>query len=218
MGYCAHRGWDGQALELPGRDGAGGPGAVTWADWVAALDAVIAGTAAPPILVGHDVGALLAFACAGRGVRAVIAVAPASCGEPPPAAGGLGTRLAAWRGRALQPPSGELLARYGAVPAGGFVPDSARVARVVSAAGWMPPVPQVPGLVIAAADDRWVPPAAAERLAAGLGVAFHRLPGTHALPWEPGWERLVAVAHRWLVQTIGEPLLLPPEDAAPEPC
>jgi len=38
------------------------------------------------------------------------------------------------------------------------------------------------------------------------------LPGTHALPWEPGWERLVSVVHRWLVQTLAEALLLPPAD------
>jgi hypothetical protein len=41
-----------------------------------------------------------------------------------------------------------------------------------------------------------------------MGTEFHVAPGAgHALPWEPGWERLVHTIHRWLVQTLGEPLL-----------
>ena len=69
----AHRGWrcwllDGRALQ-----GAGGAGLEAWR--AAAADA-IRSLESPPILVGHDAGALVALALAAEGLpRAVIAVA-----------------------------------------------------------------------------------------------------------------------------------------------
>lgn len=218
MGYSAHRGWDCEAVQLPGRGDASRPGEVEWADWLTTLESAMARLTAPPILIGHDVGALLALAGAARGARAVVAVAPVVprvCGGPPvPAAIGLRARLAAWRGRALAPPAALLAAHYGATPPGGFTADSARVARSVAALTCEPPSPPVPGLVIAASGDQWVPIEAATRLAARLRLPLEVLPGSHALPWDSGWHQLVAVTHRWLVRTLGEPLLIPPHDEA----
>jgi pimeloyl-ACP methyl ester carboxylesterase len=52
--------------------------------------------------------------------------------------------------------------------------------------------------------------------AQSLGAEFRVAPAAgHALPWESGWEGRVHAVHRWLVQTLGEPLLatLDDEDA-----
>ena len=101
----------------------------------------------------------------------------------------------------------------GAVP-GGSGPDSATIARELVAAEFpFPATRAVPALLLAGGRDRFSPAGAVERLAARCGGTFRCAEDAgHAMPWEPGWERRVADVHRWLVQALGESLLLPREE------
>src|SRR5215831_4692050 len=94
-GYLAHRGWRCIALE---RRADAGLDLGAHAD---DLGAAIAALDAPPVVVGHDLGALLALRCA-EGGRAVVALAPLVA--PPHALQRAGTWLTRWRGTALSPP------------------------------------------------------------------------------------------------------------------
>ena len=52
--------------------------------------------------------------------------------------------------------------------------------------------------------------------AQSLGAELRVAPGAgHALPWEPGWEGRAHTVHRWLMQTLGEPLLATVDEEDP---
>ncbi len=223
MGYLAHHGWDCQAVNLRGRAGSGEPcalGEVRFADFVADLHEVIAACEAPPILLGHDLGGLVALQCAARarGVVALAPLVPGSVAVPAlPSLRGVRARLALWRRLPLPPPSRRRAFDYfGTRPPQTLSADSAIVlhelARVeVRLANGV----AVPQLIVAGTDDAVSALAAVERLARQVGAQIQRVPGAgHALPWEPGWEKRVSAIHRWLVQSLGEPLLVAREDEA----
>ena len=89
--------------------------------------------------------------------------------------------------------------------------DSSAVARELeSGAITVPTCGRMPTLVLAGATDQLAPPSDVERLAVQVGARFRCVNGaSHAMPWEPGWEQRVAEIHRWLIQTLGDELLLP---------
>ncbi len=220
MGYLAHHGWNCQAVNLRGRAGSGEPctlGQVRFADFVADVREVIAACEAPPILLGHDLGGLIALQCAAA-TRAVVALAPlvprSFDVHAPGLARGIWARLALWRGLPLPPSGRHMLDYFGAHPPAATTPDSAVVARELAdtdlrLAGGA----TVPLLILAGGADPICKPAALERLARHLGAHLQHVPGAgHALPWEAGWEKRVSGIHRWLIQSLGEPLLAMRED------
>jgi pimeloyl-ACP methyl ester carboxylesterase len=216
MGYCAHRGWSCHALRLRAH-GATGPesaGHVRFADHLEDLRRVIAACDTPPVLVGHDLGGLLALHRNGDLVRAVVALAPlvprTLARNANPALASLSARLAMWRSGALRPPRGRLGARYfGRSVPGGTIPDSGRLARELTGQEVLPRIGTArPTLILGGTRDGVSPPDAVRSLAQHLGATCRLVDGaTHAMPWESGWEQRVSEVHRWLVHALGEELL-----------
>jgi pimeloyl-ACP methyl ester carboxylesterase len=221
MGFFAHRGWTSIALNLRGRAGSETPltlGAVRLADYLNDVHQVVAACEAPPVLIGHDLGGLLALASASE-ARAVVALTPLL---PRNLTTTANRALSQWRTRLamawscpLPPPRGRIGAAYfGSDPPGGTTSDSGHVAHeLVRGEISVPTAGDTPTLILAGAADPFVQPSDVERLANQIGAHFRCVEGaTHAMPWEPGWEQRVAEIHRWLIQTLGEGLLLPREE------
>ena len=218
MGYLAHRGWTCHAINLRGRgtaDARTQVGQLGFADYLHDVQQVVLACDAPPVVVGHDLGGLLALACDPRTLRAAVALAPlvphAFGGTANPVLSSWRTRMAACRLRPLPPPRGARGAQYFArgVP-GGAVPDSARAARELCDSTFtLPSSGERPTVLVTGDCDPFCPPRDVERLAQRVGAQCHTaVRAGHAMPWEAGWEHRVAETHRWLIQTLGEPLLL----------
>jgi pimeloyl-ACP methyl ester carboxylesterase len=222
MGYLAHRGWTCHALSLRGRGDARSERTIAhlcFADYQHDVRQVIDACEAPPVVVGHDLGGLLALSCAPSTPRAIIALAPlvprSVAAVPSPAGYHLWSRLAAVRARALHPPRGKLGAAYfGSGAPGGTLADSACVVReLVRKSFQLPRGSNAPALVLAGERDPFCPPRAAQALAQHFRTSLLIAQDAgHAMPWEPGWEQRVDDIHRWLIQTLGEPLLVPCEE------
>src|SRR5262245_21398394 len=100
-GYLAHRGWRCLALERRAD-------VTDLAEHVGDLRAAVAVLGSSPVIVGHDLGAVLALHCADR-ARAVVALAPLvgpPLAPPPPALLQAGSWFARWRGAPLRAPGG----------------------------------------------------------------------------------------------------------------
>jgi pimeloyl-ACP methyl ester carboxylesterase len=176
---------------------------------------------APPIVVAHDAGAALALRLAPV-VRAPAAVliAPVLPGYGARRAllGGVRRAAACVLGRSLGPPAGPAAAIlfHGADAAtrtliesrvveedGRFLHDllGGRTPRLEIAG-------RLPVLVASGHDDAVVPPAMARAVASDLGASVTLLPGGHWLPVENGWRETIGQVHRWIIRTLGDPLLL----------
>ena len=215
MGYFAHLGWSCVALNLRGHASPGVDVArVAFADYLSDVRQVIAACEAPPVVLGHDLGGLLALQRDLPAIRAVVALAPLVPGliatTSNAALSRLAARIAMLRSRPLPAPRGRIGADYfaGNVP-GGTTMDSALATRELTRNDFRASlINGVPTLIVAAEGDRFSPPDDAQRLATHVGATFRLVGGsTHAMPWEPGWEQRVAEIHRWLIQTLGDPLL-----------
>jgi pimeloyl-ACP methyl ester carboxylesterase len=219
--YLAHRGWECHLLEV--RDVGGGveARATAVAEYTAELSL-------PAILIGHDGGAPIALAAARRRPpRALVLLAPL---VPESRGARLLTRaprslLALISGRPVPPPAGPTAKPWLDLPepaAAGvrafLAPDDAASVREVA---WgrlrLTPASGPPALLVAGANDRLLPPAAAEPLARTLGAELRMVAGAgHWLLAGPGWQDTVALVHRWLVQRLGAPLLELYEEAMAE--
>lgn len=204
MSLLAQRGWDCFALQLPS---AAAHARLDWADWQHALGAAIGCLDAPPVLVAHDAGVLLALEV-DVGVRACVGLAPflpdAYRAAAPRAFSPWAAGLAAWRHKPLHRP--ERLAHE--PPPQGWCATSAAVAR--AAAAWTVPagLRSLPRLLVAGDADVLCPAACLANLAAACAADAESLVGAgHALPWGRGWDRHMAQMHRWLVQKFGAELL-----------
>ncbi len=199
-GSLAHYGW--RCVAVARREVAGGIDA-----HARDLRAAIAALAAPPVIIGHDLGALLALHCA-DGSRAVVALAPlvAAPAGAPHALDRAGTWLARWRGAPLRPPRGRW---RGAYPGSGRRESAALIgALVADRAPLVLPSPSAPCGVFAVAGDEVTAVADAARLAQRIGADFEVVPGTsHAALTTPGWESRVAAVHRWIIRRLGVDLL-----------
>ncbi len=200
VGFLSHRGWDCFALHLGGAESV----AMLRAD----LQDAIAALDTAPVLIGHDLGALLALDVAAH-ARAVVALAPLVLppvsSAPPEALARAGNWISRWRGRALAPPHGRWRTDYDSRA----VPAPAALVRELRARPW-PVAPlgaRVPALVFAGAQDAVTDPAAAQALAAAVGAPCEIGDGGHALAVAPGWEVRVSRIHRWAVRELGEELL-----------
>jgi pimeloyl-ACP methyl ester carboxylesterase len=219
MGLLAHRGWTCHAVRLPGRSmETDDARSLALRDYVQVVRDVVAACAAPPIVLGHDVGAFLAMSGAAEYARAVIAMAPLLPGDllrRNPAVTGLRQRLALAWGRAVPPPGGRRAQAYFGAGAGSPpAPEPWAVVRDLLAWSGAPTIAlPVPALVVAATADPFCPRDALAVWAARCGAEVRAVPGAdHGLPWMTGWESRANEIHRWLVQRLGEPLLLPCED------
>jgi len=225
IGYLCHLGWTCHTLTLFGHRNQVRGGRIVhagFAERLAAVRAAITACDATPVLIGHDLGGLVAMHCGTR-ARAVVALAPFI---PHPVATTFGAPigrwrawLARWRSPLLSAADGPLAVEYEAHrPPGGTTSESARLIdelgrRDLRVRGRA----TVPTLLVAGQADTVSTPDLVERLATDTGATVFRAEGGgHALPWEPGWEKRVTLVHRWLVQQLGESLLATLEKADEE--
>jgi pimeloyl-ACP methyl ester carboxylesterase len=200
-GYLAHRGWRCIAVERRAES-------ADLAAHVADLRAAIAVLEAPPVVLGHDLGAVLAMHCADV-ARAAVALAPVvspPLAAPPAALQRAGSWLARRRGAPLRAPYGRWRSAY---PQRDVAEPAALVRQVL--AGELPLAPPpgpAPRAVFAMQDDEITPPSAAQAFAQHSGAELHVVPGGgHAALAAPGWETNVAMVHRWIIQRLGVDLL-----------
>jgi pimeloyl-ACP methyl ester carboxylesterase len=201
-GYLSHRGWRCVAVQRR-RDAA-----ADLAAHVRDLQAAIASLEAPPVVVGHDLGAVLAFQCADR-ARAVVGLAPLigpPLAAPPAALAHAGSWLARLRGGALRAPAGRWRHAY---PLRDVVEPAALVREVVAGALPAPlAIGETPCGVFVGEGDDVLSVTAARAFAQHVGGELALLAGApHAILQAPGWESHVAAVHRWLVQRLGVGLL-----------
>jgi pimeloyl-ACP methyl ester carboxylesterase len=199
--YLAHRGWRCIAVERRAE-------IADLAAHVADLRAAIAALEAPPVVLGHDLGALLAMHCADS-ARAAVAVAPLV--GTPAALQHAGSWLARRRGSALRAPRGRWRDAY---PPGGATEPAALIRQILGGEPALaPPTGPAPRAVFAMQDDAVTPVAGAEAFARQCSAELHFLPSGHAAFSGPGWETTVAAVHRWIIQRLGVDLLALYEEA-----
>ena len=206
--YLGHRGWECHLLDV--REVPGGLAARA-----AAVAEYAAGLGAPPVLVGHDAGGLVALAAAARGPAvAVVLLAPVVPGSRAARRLVLAPRslLALLLGTPVPPPSGPGAGAWASLPpalrASLTAEDAISVREVVW--GHVRPVRagEVPTLMVSGAADPLLEASAADALARGIGAELVRLEGAdHWLLAGRHWQSVVALVHRWLVRRLGEPLL-----------
>lgn len=198
--YLAHRGWESFAPSLAEAPPIDLAGAV---DVVAALGPTLP---APPIILAHGTGVVLAAALADRlAARAVVALAPTTA-TTSRALFGRASRWRMWFGGGSRVPPPKAFAAAAGDYAAGLRPDEAILYRTVAASD-LPRV-GVPGLVVSSERDRLVLPTAVAVLAAHAGFEHRVWPAAgHFALIESGWERRADDVHRWIVRTVGETLL-----------
>ena len=233
-GTLSQRGWEVWALDLRGRPGSrpiDTLGGVRLEDYVEDVVAAAQALWAPPVVCGHDLGALLALIAAAQVTpRALLLLAPVlprawvAEGRPPLPLARLSAVLAVLWGRPLSPPrltvAGDFL--FNTLPRAvqaqlwaQLQPDSGTVVRTLTR-GQVPfPVTgiQCPALIVSGSADRMGALVAARWLATRLHGEHHEYPGQgHWLLAGEQWTKLVTDLHRWLIMTLGEALLVPPEE------
>jgi pimeloyl-ACP methyl ester carboxylesterase len=213
-GFLAHRGWACHAVNLRGRHGA--PPAQQFADYESDVQQAIAAMIAPPVIVGHDLGALLALRAAGA-ARAVVALAPRipqPLGTQP--AAGLPLLAVRWRTSVHAPRGAKAHAYFGdlALP---LVNEPAAVLRTLMREQMLVAATPTPTLVVAGGRDPFMPSATIVALAQQVGATLSvDAAAGHALPVEVGWERRVGEMHRWLIKSLGDSLLALREESEEE--
>ncbi|HYV58086.1 MAG TPA: alpha/beta fold hydrolase [Candidatus Nitrosopolaris sp.] len=215
--YLAHRGWEGGLADLRTATGDIASRAQQVADYAAGLPA-------PPVLIGHDAGGLVALAAARRGPSAaVVLVAPFAPGRAVERAMTLGIAplLALLRRRPVPAPEGWRAARLlGDLPGAARVQlgadDPAAIWDLTSHRALVPAV-KVPTLLVVGDRDPLLPLPAARALAATVSAEEGVVEGAGHWPHVgPTWSALVNLVHRWLIQRLGEPLLERYADAMAE--
>ena len=212
-GLLGHRGWECHLAEVRGLPGGHAGRAAALGEYAATLPA-------PPVLIGHDAGALLALAAARHAAAAaLVLVAPLAPGSR--GARALTISLATLRallvGGPVPPPAGWRAALVaGDLPAAARGPvlaawgpeDAAMVRDVAWGRIALAPVPGVPALLVAGDRDPLLPSATAAALAGAVGAEHRVLEGAGHWPLAgPAWQRAVDLVHRWVVQQLGAPLL-----------
>ncbi|HEV8714755.1 MAG TPA: alpha/beta fold hydrolase [Candidatus Binatia bacterium] len=233
-GALSQRGWECWALDLRGRPGSRPVekiGRVTVADYVADVLRAARQLWAAPVICGYDLGALLALLTAAQvRPRAVICLAPllpqawVANGRPPAPLVRLSAVPALLWGQALRPPRLAMARDFlfntlpPAVQSQLYVrlqPDSGVIARALTRGDSSFPVAGAPCpvLVVSGGADRMCPPTTARWLAEHLSAAYRHYPGQgHWLLTGEQGPLLIGDLHRWLVRTLGEALLVPPEE------
>lgn len=233
--HFANLGWECRAVNLRGRFGENAAAELkrlSFEECVSDVREVLRAAPFPPVVVAHDLGALVALkALEGEKASAAVLVAPLAPAEVLPE---------------LPRPVKLLRLKYGALillrrpfrieasdfqklwlgaPASGgaeaecLVADAPALIRTFFARGVQlaRDGSRFPILIAAARADRVVPPDALGAFAAKLGAELRDVPGGHWLIGEEGGEETVRDLHRWVVQKAGGEILLePPPPAAAE--
>jgi pimeloyl-ACP methyl ester carboxylesterase len=202
--FLGHRGWEGQLVELRQAGG---------------LEERIAGVAdlarrlpAPPVLIGHGAGGVVALEAARTGPAvAALLVAPLDPGSAPVRVltRRWGAVTALLLGRRMSPPDA---AAFGSLPASVAAQLDADTTRavldIVRGHALTPVGPDIPVLVAGGARDPLLPADAAAALAGRLAAEHLVIPDAAHWPLvESGWRGTVDLLHRWLVRRLGEPFL-----------
>lgn len=207
--FLAHRGWEVIAPDLRGRLGSRQARLedVTFEDYVTDLIELISfETDAPPVVIGHDLGGMIAVAASLRvPCRAVVALSPPFPSAHTPAYGKMLRHSVGWLRRAVGQPPASLAEPE--LDSSRLQPDSGRVIR-----GLLRGEPAIercgaPILVVAGERDPYLDTARLEAQARTLGSAFATRDAGHWGLHGSGFERHVDLVHRWLVREIGSPLL-----------
>ncbi len=191
------------------------------------------GLDAAPVVCGHDLGALLALLAAARvRPRALVLIAPllprgwTVAIRPPPPLLRFSVLPALLRGRPVRPPSLQLGQHFlfAGLPAATsewlhqrLKPDSGYVARSLTRRRYAFPaeLPTCPVFVVRGECDLMCPPEAANCLAGRVSLTRRTYAGVGHWPLNGTiGRRLIGDIHRWLVQTLGHPLLVPPDEDA----
>ena len=202
---------------------------LTLSDCVADLQAVISAASFPPVLIGHSIGGLIALKAAEReklSALVLLSVLPPSGIELVRSRQLRLLRLKYWPlvllGRPFRPEAKDLRPSWiASVPApmqadimSRIFPDSAHlfahffVRRRVAVD---PARISCPTLATGGSDDRVVPVETLRDTARRLGSDFKEYPGHgHWLMGEGGGAEIVREIHRWVVQGLGEEILLAP--------
>lgn len=217
LDFFAARGTPAYALNLRGRAGSRPGtdlGGVSIDEFASDAESVARSLGAPAV-VGHSMGGLIAQRLAERDVvRAAVLVSPA-----PPR--GISVLSPAVTFRQLEYLPAMLMARrvrpsrrvmralvLNHVPKAEqdavldrLIPDSGRAGLEMALRGVAIDAHRIhcPMLVLAATDDRFIPPRIARRVAARYGAPLDLVEHHgHMLPIEPGWEALAAMVIRWI--------------------
>jgi pimeloyl-ACP methyl ester carboxylesterase len=90
---------------------------------------------------------------------------------------------------------------------GGLAPEPASLVRALVRGVALPAAGQ-PTLALVGDHDTLLPLAVARSFADSVAAELQVLEGAGHWPHvSPGWQQVVAIVHRWLVQRLGEPLL-----------
>ena len=206
-GYLAHRGWLCVSVQLHRDGSAGGP--TSLAGHVENLRRLLVALPAPAVLVGYDLGALLALLLADAGVAAV-ALSPIVTPLMPRSelkrvvAGSRTDRLL---GRLFLAPPRRWRHVYS--DRRSELEPAALLDELQRLDVDVPRLPaSVPGLIMVGGRDALTSADAARALADRINAELRIEPEAgHALPVEPAWERRVSEIHKWVVQRLGRPLL-----------
>ncbi len=223
LGYLATIGWEVYALDLRAVAGQGATpplGAMTFADLLAVAAEALDAMTQPAVVLGHGLGGLIALKLAEiRPLKAAVALGPLVPGCANPLTSGWSKLPALWLGRPLAPPRGRTLFEFlfdvepfqRPAMVNALVPDAARAAREVSSGridfATRPDMP--PRLVIAGEVDTFAPAQKVAAFAQSIGAAAAIARGRgHWLIGGRAMERTVGEAHRFLVRSLGQDLLL----------
>jgi pimeloyl-ACP methyl ester carboxylesterase len=217
MGYMAHLGWDCHALRRDNVDPrpSRGEGLERRID---RLRTVVAGFPAPPVVIGHDLGGLVALSERVGPTRAIVALAPLA---PPslaadriPGLGGPRAILSMRIRDQVPPPSGwRGKAHFGTHMPASTVAEPAALGRdLLDRSCRFAFASTTPTLIVVGTRDRVTARPAAHRMREATAGDLHEVDGDHAIPWSDGWQDRVTAIHRWLIRRLGDSLLIEPEE------
>ena len=233
LGYLATIGWEVYVPDLraaAGHETTPALGAMRLADLIQLAAEALDALDRPAIVIGHGLGGLIALKLAEtRSLKAAVALAPLVPGLPNRLVSGWSRLPTLWLKHPLKPPAGRTLFEFlfdvepfqrpAMVKA--LVADASQAAReVVSGALTFIKRPDLPPrLVVAGEVDTFAPLEKVKAFADSIGAALVTARGRgHWLIGGRGLERTIGQAHRFLVRSLGQDLLLLfPEEWKSEP-
>jgi pimeloyl-ACP methyl ester carboxylesterase len=233
LGYLATIGWEVYAPDLravAGLDRTPPLGQMRFDDLLAVAGEALDALERPTIVVGHGMGGLLALKLAeSRPLKAAVALAPLVPGLRSPLVAGWSSLRARLFGRPLKPPTGRTLFEFmldvdsfqRPAMVKGLVADASQAARdvVTGQVSFAARADLPPRLILAGAVDPFAPLDKVTAFANSIGTALITVNGRgHWLIGGRGLERTIGEAHRFLVRSLGQDLLLLfPEEWKSEP-